>query len=81
MTKRPPKPLNIPAVIDLALGLTDTCDICFVPDDWLADYLISLAHQQGREVERLIVEKAIPYAREEYLASLRWNSYETEIRP
>jgi hypothetical protein len=79
--KRPTKPMNVPEVIDLAIGLTDTCDICFVPDDWLEDYLISKAHQKEREVERSTVRTAIPYAREEYLASLRWNSYETEIRP
>jgi hypothetical protein len=81
MTKLPPKPMNVPEVIDLAIGLTDTCDICFVPDDWLEDYLISKSHQTGREVARETVRTAIPYARQEYLESLRWMTYETEIRP
>lgn len=71
MAKRPPKPMNIPEVIALAMGITDSCDISFAPDDWLADYLVSLAHRQGREVAREIVESAIPLARHEYLESMR----------
>lgn len=61
------RPMSIQEVIDLALSITGTCDIAFAPDDWLEDYLISLAHRKGRETTRAAVQEAILEARQEYL--------------
>lgn len=77
----PLRPMSMSEIIDLALGISDTCDIGFVPHDWLVDHLENLAHRKGREVHRETIEAAIPIAIKEYLEGLRWNSYETEIRP
>lgn len=66
----PLRPMTVRELADLALGMTDTCDISFCPEGWLKDQLISLARRKGRVAYPGDVQSAVQIAIQEYLLSI-----------
>lgn len=50
--------MTILEVVEMALTL-DGVDLSFCPEDWLTDYLETLAQRRGRTVSRSIIQEAI----------------------
>lgn len=66
----PQRPMSWWEIVQLALSITDTCDISTCPEAWLEDYLFNLATRKGRTVYRGDIQLAIPDAIQEYYRRL-----------
>ena len=66
----PQRPMTVRELADLALSMTDTCDITFCPEGWLEGQLISLAHLKGREAYQSDAKQAAVVAIQEYYLSI-----------
>ena len=66
----PQRPMTVREIVDLVLKMSETCDISFVPEDWLEGEVISRARRTGRTVYPRVVKQSIQLAIQEYYLSL-----------